>query len=677
MFNISPGVNVSEIDAATGIPAVSTTEAGMAGVFRWGPVSQRVLTTSEPDLVAKFQKPSNFNAETWFTASNFLGYGNQLHVVRVSDGSSAMAVFSGTTAPPANTQTILNAEHYDAGEVTFSANVAYVAKYPGDLGNSLRVSVCDSTASYNSAIDLIANTDIASTSNVAISVGSSVATISVGFAGAGTQATANAQAYVVRNSLQVGDNIKVGNSTIGEQFLRVADVGTVTGNSTISTFNVTLAEPYRLHTGWSSNTINRYWEFHSLVEGAPGTSDYVSSFGNTAAVDELHLVVVDDAGGFTGSPGTVLEVYRGLSRATNAKQADGAVNYYKTVINDNSKYLWWANDNSVAVSNTALNIVSATTTKPTNYRLEDGTDGSDEGTIALAKLAQGYDLLSDSSSVNVSFVMAGKARQTDGTTFVNYTIDNVSEQRKDCILFASPPKETVVSNSGSEVGDVVAFAETLRASSYAFLDSGYKYQYDKYNDIYRWIPLNGDMAGLAVRTDQTNDAWWSFAGLNRGHVKNVVKLAWNPNKAQRDILSKASVNAVINEKGEGTILFDDRTLLKKNSPFRAVNVRRLFIVLEKAIATDAKYMLFEFNDDFTRAQFRNRVVPYLRDIMGRRGITDFEVICDDTNNTPEIIDREEFVGDIYIKPNRAIRSIQLNFVAVRGSVSFNEIVGQF
>jgi hypothetical protein len=677
MFTISPAVNVSEIDAATGVPAVSTSEAGIAGVFRWGPVGKRVLVNSEPDLVAKFQKPTNFNAETWFTAANFLQYGNALHTVRVNSGASALAVYSGSSAPAANTLTIDNEDHYNSGVVTLSANVAYIAKYPGDLGNSLRVSVCDSEDAYNTEIALVANTDISPTSNITFTVGSSVGVVSIGFAGAGTQATANAQAYSVVGDLQVGDNILVGNSTIGTQFVQIASIGTVTGNSTISTFELTLAEPYRLHTDYSSDAVNRYWEFHDLVEHAPGTSDYVEAFGNSAAVDELHAIVVDEGGGFTGVPGSVLEVYSGLSRATDAKTEDGSVNYYKTVINNSSRYLWWSSDRTGAASANSAAIISATTTEPLSVRFTGGSNGDDEANISLAKMAAGYDLLAPTDEVDTSFVLAGKVRTSDGVSKVNYLIDNIADIRKDCIVFHSPPKETVVNNVGGEVEDVVNHFDNIRGSSYAFGDSGYKYQYDKYNDIYRWIPLNGDIAGLAARTDLTNDAWWSFAGFNRGRIKNVVKLAWNPKKAERDLLSKASCNAVINEKGEGPILFDDRTGQKKTSPFRAINVRRLFIVLEKAIATDAKYMLFEFNDDFTRAQFRNRVVPFLRDVMGRRGITAFEVVCDESNNTDEVIDREEFIGDIYIKPNRAIRSIQLNFVAVRGSVQFNEIIGQF
>lgn len=677
MFKLSPGVTVTEIDAATGIPSVSTTEGAFAGVFRWGPVLQATLITSETELVSKFQEPTDHNPETWFTAANFLNYGDKLHVVRVEGAVSAMALVSGTVLPNAATQTIKNKDHYESGEVAFSANIVYVAKYPGELGNSLRVSVCESESAYNSTLQLVANADISNTSNIQISVGSRDATVSIGFTGSGSQATANAQAHAIRTALQVGDNIRVGNASIGEQFITIANVGAVTGNSTISTFNVHLKEPYRLRSDWDANNINRYWEFHSLVEGAPGTSDYVESFGNTSAIDEVHLVVVDNGGQFSGTPGTILEVHRGMSRATDSKTVDGATNYYKTVINDKSNYIWWANDAATSTSNTAAGVASSGATKPTNYTLQGGDDGSDEGTVTLANIFHGYDLLADATEVDLSFVLCGKSRDADGSTLVNYVIDNVSEHRKDCVAFASPPKEAVVSNVGSEVADCVDFSDLLRASSYGFLDSGYKYQYDKYNDVYRWIPLNGDMAGLCVRTDMDNDAWWSPAGLNRGHVKNVTKLAWSPNAAQRDLLSKASVNAVILERGEGTILFDDRTLLKKNSPFRAINVRRLFITLEKAIATDAKYMLFEFNDEFTRSQFRNRVVPYLRDIMGRRGITDFNVVCDSSNNTDEVIDREEFVGDIYIKPNRAIRSIQLNFIAVRGSVQFSEIVGQF
>lgn len=679
MYFISPGVRVSEVDKTTSIPAVSTTEAGICGVYAWGPVGERVLVVSEDDLAFKFGKPSNFNAEGWFVGANFLQDGNSLYVVRADTGTSAMGVFAETVAPNADTQTVKNKDHYESGSVTFSSNVAFVSRYPGELGNSLKVSVCDSVDAYRRNINIVSNSSIiAATSNVSVNVGSSVARVSVGFTANGDQSDANTQAYAISASLQPGDKIKVGNTSLGEQYIKISSVGSVTGNSTISTFNVELAEPYRLRENWVSNTISRYWEFHDKVSGAPSTSSYVESFGNTAAVDELHVVVVDEDGMFTGIPGNILQVHEGLSRATDAKTLSGAANYYKTVINDNSRYIWWANDNSIAVSNTAANITSASTTKPSLYSFVGGTNGDDENSVSLSSLAEGYDLLADASAIDLSFVLAGKTRASDGVTLANYIIDNVSEKRKDCVSFISPPKEAVVNNIGSELDSVLAFSGAIRSSTYAFLDSGYKYQYDKYNDIYRWIPLNGDIAGLCVRTDRTNDAWWSPAGYNRGHIKNVTKLAWNPSsEAYRNELAKSSVNPVISETGEGTILFDDRTHTQKSSAFRALGVRRLFIILEKAIATDAKYALFEFNDEFTRAQFRNRTIPFLRDITGRRGITEFAVVCDSTNNTDEVINREEFVGDIYVKPNRSIRGIQLNFIAVRGAVTFNEVETNF
>jgi phage tail sheath protein FI len=294
-------------------------------------------------------------------------------------------------------------------------------------------------------------------------------------------------------------------------------------------------------------------------------------------------------------------------------------------------------------------------------------------------LFSGYDMFASAEDIDVSLILQGKARGGDaGQQLGNYLIDNIAESRKDCVAFLSPEKADVVLNAqGDESQDIVDFRNVLTSSSYGVLDSGYKYMYDKYNDIYRYVPLNGDMAGLAVRTDETRDPWWSPAGFNRGIIKNSIKLAFNPRKADRDILYKAGINPVVTFPGQGTLLFGDKTLLAKPSAFDRINVRRLFIVLEKAIATAAKFTLFEFNDEFTRAQFKNLVEPFLRDVQGRRGIYDFKVVCDETNNTGEVIDRNEFIGDIYIKPAKSINFIQLNFVAVRTGVEFSEIVGQF
>ncbi len=275
-----------------------------------------------------------------------------------------------------------------------------------------------------------------------------------------------------------------------------------------------------------------------------------------------------------------------------------------------------------------------------------------------------------------SLILGGDGNLTKSVHIIN----NIAEVRKDCIAVISPRRSDVVNNSGyvgKDVDDTITYRNSLPSSSYAVLDSGYKYIYDKYNDIYRYVPLNGDTAGLMVRTDNERDPWFSPAGFNRGQVKNVIKLATNPTKGQRDQLYKSGINPVVTFPGQGTVLFGDKTLLAKPSAFDRVNVRRLFIVLEKAIATAAKFTLFEFNDEFTRAQFRNLVEPFLRDVQGRRGIYDFRVVCDESNNTPEVIDRNEFVGDIYVKPARSINFIQLNFVAVRTGVEFSEIVGNF
>jgi phage tail sheath protein FI len=308
-----------------------------------------------------------------------------------------------------------------------------------------------------------------------------------------------------------------------------------------------------------------------------------------------------------------------------------------------------------------------------------GSDGHSEANVTFNVVAAGYDMFKSSEDIDISLVLQGKATGTnDGAQLGSYIINNVVESRKDCVAFLSPSRAAVVAKSdGSEVDNSITFRNNLPSTSYAVLDSGYKYQYDKFNDVYRYIPLNGDVAGLCVRTDDTRDPWFSPAGFNRGNIKNVIKLAYNPNRAQRDQLYKNGINPVVTFPGEGTVLFGDKTLLSKPSAFDRINVRRLFNILEKAISTAAKFTLFEFNDEFTRSQFKNLVEPFLRDVQGRRGIYDFKVVCDETNNTSEVIDRNEFVGDIYIKPAKSINYIQLNFVAVRSGVEFSEIVGQF
>jgi hypothetical protein len=409
-------------------------------------------------------------------------------------------------------------------------------------------------------------------------------------------------------------------------------------------------------------------------------------FGNTAAVDGVHVVIVDEGGKFTGTPGSILESYANLSRATDGKTSTGSVNYYKTVLNNTSRYVWAVNDRSLAVSNTALNLTSSAKNNVYNINFRNGSDGYTEDAPPLSVVTTAYDQFSSAEDVDISLILAGKPLGGSATSggqtvenfqLANYIIDNICETRKDCVVFVSPDDMVVTSNYNNEAISTVNWRNVLHDSSYAVVDSGYKYMYDRYNDVYRYIPMNGDIAGLCARTDNNRDPWWSPAGFNRGQIKNLVKLRWNPRKADRDILYKNGINPVVTFPGQGTVLYGDKTLQSKPSAFDRINVRRLFIVLEKAISTASKFTLFEFNDEFTRAQFKNLVTPYLRDVKGRRGITDFWVVCDSTNNTPERVDRNEFWGDIYIKPARSINFIQLNFVAVRSGVQFSEIVGKF
>lgn len=685
-FAISPGVNVSEIDLTTVVPAVATTEGAIAGVFRWGPVDERVLISSEPELVSRFGRPTNYNAETFFTAASFLAYGNKLYVVRAADANTLNAVANtGEVVSPA-TFKIENEDAYtvklENGDFADDNDVLFIAKYPGSIGSSLKVSVCDSATAFGTSTGLVVDSTIENSTSLtalSIAVGSNTATVKLANSASGLLTNANTAATGLAAKLIVGDFVEVGNNSIGKQYLKVTAVSAVSTNSTHASFTISFNNKYILSTDFTSQTLARRWEFYNSVGGAPAQSDFQAQFGNTAAMDEMHVVITDKDGAFSGTPGTILEVFENLSRASNAKTADGATNYYRDVINLNSQYVWVANDRVGAEAAPAATLTSSTNEQPLALAFQGGTDGGDETTVSFADIASAYDLFGASEDVDISLVLTGKSRGGSmGEQLGNYLIDNVAEKRKDCVAFVSPSRSQVVSNAGDEALDVVAFRNMVRPSSYAVLDSGYKYMYDKYNDINRYVPLNGDIAGLCVRTDSTRDPWWSPAGFNRGQIKNVIKLAYNPSTmADRDLLYKNGVNPVVTFPGQGTLLYGDKTLLARPSAFDRINVRRLFIVLEKAIAVAAKSTLFEFNDDFTRAQFRNLVEPFLRDVQGRRGIYDFRVVCDTTNNTGEVIDRNEFIGDIYIKPAKSINFIQLNFVAVRTGVEFTEVVGQF
>ncbi len=661
-FQVSPGVNVTEIDLTTIVPSVSTTEGAIGGVFQWGPVEDRDLITSESELVQRFGKPNNGNFETWFTAANFLAYGNKLWVSRAASTNAynSIAVANTSDVPTSNVQ-IKNSSDYL--QKTFAnTSIYYYSKYPGSKGDSLKVSVCDSANAYRKAITLTN----ATTMNFV--VGSNSAVVS-----------ANAANIVLFDSLAVNDWIQVGNTTIGSQYLQISALGANATANGITTANVSFYDRYYLSQDFVANTtVIRLWEYFNLVDGAPTTTVYASDRGGSG--DELHIVVVDQDGAITGSPKQVLEIKQGLSRASDAQGEQGGSIFYKDVLNQSSNYLWYANPRAGADITTAALATAATTDRAYTASFAGGTNGAVETTIGLGDMIRAYDQFRNAEEVDVSLIMNGKAVSTHGVRgmgLAKYIMENICEYRKDCIALISPQISDVVNNPFQEAEASVLTRNELGSSSYGVLDSGYKYQYDRYNDTYRWVPLNGDIAGLIVRTDDTRDPWYSPGGFNRGNIKNVVKLAYNPDKGDRDILYKNGINPVVTFNNLGTVLYGDKTLLAKPSAFDRINVRRLFIVLEKAISTAAKFTLFEFNDAFTRASFRNLTEPYLRDIQGRRGIYDFRVVCDETNNTGEVIDRNEFVGDIYIKPARSINFINLNFVAVRTGVDFNEVVGQF
>jgi len=410
------------------------------------------------------------------------------------------------------------------------------------------------------------------------------------------------------------------------------------------------------------------WDYKSLFTVAPGTSTFADAAGSSN--DEMHIVVYDKSGVWTGTAGKVLETFGFVSQAKDAVKTDGTTNYYANVLNANSKYVWWM-DHAVALVDAGTSVYetdSFTVTTALDYTFSGGVDALGVDGDVQTALA----LLADAETVDVNLLFT--AGDATGYTIANSLV-TIAQNRKDCVAFISPPISSSV-GTATPAADVIAWAADVTSSSYAVIDSGALKVYDKYNDVYRFIPACGHIAGLCANTDRVADAWFSPAGYNRGSLLNVTKLAYNPSQADRDALYLARVNPIVSFPGQGVLLFGDKTAQAKPSAFDRINVRRLFNVLEKSISTAAKYQLFEFNDSFTQAMFRNMTEPFLRTVKGRRGITDFKVVCDSTNNTGDVVDRNEFRADIYIKPAHAINYITLNFIATRTSVSFTEVAGQ-
>lgn len=634
-FQLSPGVLVREIDLTQVVPAVATSPGAFAGVFQWGPVDEVINISSENELVSVFGEPNADTYEYFFTAANFLSYGSNLQVVRAETGNlNAAADGTGFL--------IKNDTHYDTlGASAVSSGVgAWAAKYPGTLGNSLRVSLCQSANAFNqTAITTTAANNALGATSIVLADSSAIG---------------------------VGDLITFDGHTT--EYLVTANDGSTT--VTINELNQSTGLTTAVDGSASAVNVNVFWRYHSDFDNAPGTSAQATAKGGSA--DEIHVIVIDEDGNFTGTAGTVLEKFANLSVAIDAKKADGTINYYKDHINQYSRYILWGDhfgslDTDVGnTTNGLLNNAFSHANRVPNYASLSG--GSDDNAVTDGELQTAYAHFSNDELYDVSLIPTGPA----SGTVSKWVVDNVAEVRKDCMVFLSPELADATSTTAAE--DIVAFRNVNANinSSYAVMDSGWKYQYDRYSDVYRWVPLNGDVAGCCVRTDLVADPFFSPAGFNRGQIKNAVKVAFSPDKADRDTLYKKNVNPVVAFPGQGVVLFGDKTMLTSPSAFDRINVRRLFIVLEKAIATAAKFQLFEFNDTFTRANFRNLVEPFLRDIQGRRGMYDFKVVCDETNNTPAVIDANEFRADIFIKPARSINFITLTFVATRTGISFEE-----
>lgn len=659
-FQVSPGIEIKEIDLSNVVPAVSSTIGAFAGVFQWGPVDEVKTVSSGLELVEEFYQPANTDAgsEDFYTADSFLRYGSALKVVRMATSGLFSANDAGATA-----SLLKNEDDYEENYRDGSLNGTvgkYIAKYAGALGNSLKVSVCASSNAYfHSGVDLVndANADSGDT----------------------TVTVDDGTKFVVRDVIKFsGHATKYRITGISSNELTIASLNTPTSGGLTSAVA-------------DDESIDRFWEFHDLFDKAPGTSASASLVG--ASNDEIHLVVVDEDGLFTGTQHTVLETFGFLSLASDGKNAQGQSNYYRNVLERESEYVYWSG-HDVEIVTPATDDRTLEESKTTAFLRPDKVKNSSlsGGANGRSKVAGDFEsamdkFFADSETESLDFIIVGSTRTDNGSgtdqdlvadhnTIVNKAIQ-IAELRKDCLVVASPRKTSIVhqTSESTQLTNVKADYNSVTSSSYAVLDSGWVYQYDRYNDKFVWVPGNGHTAGLMARSDLLQDPWYSPAGFSRGQYLGITKLAFNPKKATRDELYRARINPIVTFPGQGTVLFGDKTALTVPSAFDRINVRRLFIVLERAVALAAKAQLFEFNDAFTRAQFRSAVEPFLRDVKNRRGLVDFSVVCDETNNTDSVIDRNEFVCSIFIKPAKSINFITLNFVASRSGVEFEELYG--
>ena len=643
---LSPGVVIQERDLTLGsIETVEVNVGAIAGAFAKGPVNKPVRISSESELLSKFGEPNDSNYETWFAASSFLAYGGVLDVVRSSGASLKTANVGGVSL------TINSVEDYEGNYYDGTAAWDYASKSVGAVGNSIKVVVIDSGANQRLTLS-----------------GSFVGSVT---AGSTIQTTSGSKsAYVHYVSGTTVDIIWISGGAWTTTDL--VDDGSNPDLSIVSAVHWYDAQMITPTLNWNQ------------VAPQPGTSVHVAERGGSN--DEMHIVVVDVDGGVTGTPNTVLEKFLYVSKASDGKSSEGSLVYYPEVILNQSNYIYWGshdNEEIWDVSGNAFanasNVGGDSTTAFDILGEKEYTmsGGADDFTLSQAEIIAGYDYFADPETVQIDYLImgGGGASEIESKAKANKLISIVNS-RKDCVAFISPDKSNVVgvSDSGTQTTNIVDFFDTFASTSYAVFDSGWKYLYDRFADKYRWIPCNGDTAGLCASTTANGDPWFSPAGLNRGGIKNAIKLAYSPKKSERDTLYQKRINPITSLPGQGIVLFGDKTALASPSAFDRINVRRLFLVIEKTIGNAAKGVLFELNDEFTRNNFNNVVEPYLRDIQARRGITDFLVVCDSSNNTPDLIDKNEFVAEIYIKPARSINFITLTFVATRTGVSFEEVI---
>tara|TARA_R110000868_G_scaffold9867_2_gene48470 strand:- start:38423 stop:40483 length:2061 start_codon:yes stop_codon:yes gene_type:complete len=682
-FRVSPGVSIKEIDLTTVVPAVATTPGGFAGYFHWGPTDQIVTVTQQSELASIFGKPFNDNYVDFFTAGNFLNYGNRCQVVRVvgTTANNASVTKAGVCAAYVNGGFLIkNDTDFGAGIISgvpatsAAAGVLFAAKYPGLLGSSIKVVLTSGTGITGASLAAAAAQgatyiDMTTTGQAQIR-----------YFAVNDEITFADGTVVSVSGVQTGTTAATtltGRTAINGDFFGVTSG--ITGAGTIPFVRLTLNTliPVAQAVG---NTFNIKSAYAKYIGSNAVTTPYAADAGGTG--DLVNVLVLDKDGQWTGTVNGLLEKYEGLSRAFDARKFDGSSNYYKTVLNDQSKYVWALSAELNSNGSTAASYTLWT--KPgagiaTQTAVGEGvmslgfTGGNDATADDSVRWANGWSKFADADAVDVSLLPMGNA----SATLAQLVVQNVCEKRLDCMAFVSPATTDVVNALPyAALNNLKTFRDSTFNinSSYAVIDSGWKYQLDTYNNLLRTMPLNADIAGLVARTEFTNEAWFSPAGYNRGQIKNVVKLAYNPSQeAHRDELYTRQINPVVSFPGQGVILYGDKTAQTRPSAFDRINVRRLFIILEKAIATASKFFLFEQNDAFTRAQFKNLVVPFLKTVQQRRGITDFSVVCDETNNTGEVIDRNEFVADIFVKPTRSVNFISLNFIATKTGVSFTEV----